>query len=72
MIVDTFSKSLKDNIKPLVDRVNNKFASSVIIDGGLGQGKTTLAVEMADYINSLYGKGLVDLKNILHAFLSQF
>ncbi len=49
-----FSEILAVNIKDLVDRIKFNKASMVIVDGGVGEGKTTLAVEIADYVNSLY------------------
>jgi hypothetical protein len=60
-MIKDFSKKLKENINRLQDRINHKKASAIIIDGGLGEGKTTLAVELADYINSLRGLPEVDL-----------
>lgn len=57
-----FSDKLAENIKDLYLRVkeSNK-AGCIIIDGGVGEGKTTLAVEIGDYINSLDGKQEIDL-----------
>ena len=46
-----FNPMLAENINALkLLRMKIKKASLIIIDGGLGEGKTTLAVEMADYI----------------------
>lgn len=51
---------MKSDLDPrllkIVDRVTERvfdldFAGMIIIDGGVGQGKTTLAVKIADYIN---------------------
>lgn len=39
-------------IDDLIERVDTGKASLLIIDGGLGEGKTTLAIETGDYINS--------------------
>ncbi len=50
-----FSSTLKDNLKDIDERVRLKFASLLIVDGGVGKGKTTLACHAADYINSLHG-----------------
>lgn len=58
-----FSNILLTNIDDLNTRVFTlKKASLIIIDGGLGEGKTTLAVEIADYINSLHGLQEIDIK----------
>ena len=43
-----FSDGLSENIKSLRDRIEAKKASLLIIDGGVGEGKTTLAVECAE------------------------
>lgn len=56
-----FSEILSVNIKDGLDRVKLKKATCIIIDGGVGEGKTTLAVEIADYINELNGFKEVDL-----------
>lgn len=58
-----FSNILAINLVDLNTRVFTlKKASLIIIDGGLGEGKTTLAVHMADYINSLHKLPEIDLK----------
>jgi len=44
-----FSSLLDVNLNSLRDRIAAKKASLVIIDGGVGEGKTTLAVEVAEY-----------------------
>lgn len=49
-----FSEKLGENIQDLVTRVKKGKAAMIIIDGGVGEGKTTLAVEIADYINKHY------------------
>jgi hypothetical protein len=52
-----FHQYLGENIKKQVERVLvKKKASIIVIDGGSGEGKTTLGVELADYINELTGK----------------
>jgi len=56
-----FTKSLKKNIDIQLERVENKRASMIVIDGAVGTGKTTLAVEIMDYINSKTGKDKVIL-----------
>ena len=50
-----FSEKLGENLNDLDDRIQKKFAALLIIDGGVGQGKTTLMVEVMDYINKLHG-----------------
>lgn len=42
--------NLPENLDDLQSRINSKKASLVIVDGGVGEGKTTLAVEVAEYI----------------------
>lgn len=51
-----FSEVVAENIDAQKKRVSNNFASMVIIDGGVGQGKTTLGVLVAEYYQ---GKPLV-------------
>lgn len=51
-----FEPVLAHNLEGLQDRVNKKKASLIIVDGGVGLGKTTLCVHIADYINSLNKK----------------
>lgn len=55
-----FSKELAMNLKDLDDRVKRNKASLVIVDGMIGEGKTTLACHIADYINSLHGKPQIE------------
>jgi hypothetical protein len=43
-----FSKPLDRDILNLRNRIKGKKASMIIIDGGVGEGKTTLAVEVAE------------------------
>ena len=52
-----FSQCLAENLDDLKDRVTLNKAVMIIVDGGLGEGKTTIAVEMADYISG----GEIDL-----------
>jgi hypothetical protein len=49
----TFSQGLADNLDSIKNRVTvqNK-ASLIIIDGGIGEGKTTLAVQISEYLQS--------------------
>jgi len=58
----SFSDALAESLDDLDDRVYklNK-AGMIIIDGGVGEGKTTLAIQIMDYLNQRHGLGLVDL-----------
>lgn len=47
-----FDKTLAVSIDALRDRIERKKSAMIIIDGGLGEGKTTLAVHIADYYNN--------------------
>jgi hypothetical protein len=44
-----FSDKLDTNIEMLKERIENRKASLLIIDGGIGEGKTTLGVHIAEY-----------------------
>lgn len=66
-----FSEKLAENIKDLIDRIKFNKASMIIVDGGVGEGKTTLAVESADYVNSLYGLPEIKLELKDHPQLAQ-
>jgi len=50
-----FSTMLAKNLDALQDRVNLNKTAMIIIDGGLGEGKTTLLLEVLDYINHING-----------------
>lgn len=57
-----FSTILKENLDDIYKlRLKKKFPTIILIDGSKGKGKTTLAVHIADYLNQLAGKGLIDL-----------
>ena len=58
-----FSEVLAWNLKDLDDRVRGKKASLIIVDGGVGEGKTTLIVEILDYINSLHDFPVIEIEN---------
>ena len=45
-----FNKPLQKEINQQLKRLKNKLSLMIIIDGQLGQGKTTFAVQLADYI----------------------
>jgi hypothetical protein len=49
-----FSNILGENINDLIKRIANKKASLIIIDGQMGEGKTTLALLIAQYIELVY------------------
>lgn len=51
-----YSEKLNESLDDQIDRVNKRKASLIIIDGGVGEGKTTLAVEIADRINQVNNK----------------
>jgi hypothetical protein len=53
-----FSKGLDKTLDGLKLRIKRKKASMLIIDGGVGEGKTTLSVEVAEY----YQGSNIDLK----------
>lgn len=65
-----FSEKLGNNIISLYKRIQLNKASLLIVAGGVGEGKTTLAVEIADYYNSLYGLPLINLDLNYHPQLS--
>lgn len=46
-----FSQKLAENIDDLKERIKIGKASLIIIDGGVGEGKTTLAVHIAEYFS---------------------
>ena len=48
-----FSEILSINLDDLLERIDNKKASCIILDGLMGEGKTTLAVEIAEYIEKV-------------------
>lgn len=53
--MEYFSKALQQTCKDLKGRVMLGKASLIIIDGFMGEGKTTLATHVADYFNMLDG-----------------
>lgn len=59
-----FSTKLEENLDHIYTRVfKKKKAGLIIIDGGVGEGKTTLGVEVVDYFNMLHGAPPVDIKS---------
>jgi len=56
---DFYTNCLEEQIK---ERIEINMPSVILIDGGQGQGKTTLAVHTADYFNKKTGLPPLDLK----------
>jgi len=56
-----FSIILAKNLDALQDRVNLNKTAMILIDGGLGEGKTTLLLEVLDYINHINGLPQVEV-----------
>lgn len=54
-----FQRQLAENLDALKDRINKDKASLMIIDGFMGEGKTTLSVHCADYFQG----SKINLKN---------
>lgn len=46
-----FTNPLPERVSAQMQRIFDKKASLIVIDGEVGSGKTTLAVEIADYVN---------------------
>lgn len=44
-----FDESLTSTLNPVYERIQNNKAAMIIIDGGVGEGKTTLACHIAEY-----------------------
>jgi hypothetical protein len=59
-----FTSIIDSNIKDTYDRVQANKASLIIIDGQIGQGKTTLGVHIIDRINHYQKKPPTDLKEM--------
>jgi len=58
-----FSEVVGLNFQDLDTRVENKKASLILVDGGVGEGKTTLLIHGIDYFNKLHGKPPYDIKD---------
>jgi len=58
-----FSEILAFNLQDLNKRVQNKKASLLILDGGVGEGKTTLMVEVLDYLNKINGHPEIEIED---------
>lgn len=65
-----FSEFLTKSLNSLYRRVEIGKASMVIIDGEIGEGKTTYGVHIADYYNKMYGLPTIDLKKNNHPQLA--
>jgi len=65
-----FNKKLAENIDYEIKRVELKKASMIIVDGIVGEGKTTLAIHIADYINHKHGMKNVSLEKSNHPQLA--
>ena len=65
-----FSNALIIAIDKQLERIENKRASLILIDGPVGTGKTTLAVHIADYINQKRGLNPIHLAIKDHTQLS--
>lgn len=61
-----FDSSLATLLDGQISRIDYKRASLIIIDGPVGTGKTTLAVELVDYINKKSGLPEMNLKKREH------
>ena len=66
-----FHAPLDKNLDKLIDRVDGNKASLIIIGGGVGEGKTTLLVEILDYINQRKGLPKISLDVKDHCQLGQ-
>lgn len=51
-----FSEKLAENLDDCYTRIKKNKASCIVIDGGVGSGKTTLGIEIADYFNKKYAE----------------
>lgn len=67
-----FDTAMRDCLdEQIKERINRKFPSLIIVDGGQGQGKTTFLVHCIDYVNSKYKLGDCTLENKEHPQLAQ-
>jgi len=56
-----FNNDLKVNLDDQISRVKDDYASAIIVDGGVGKGKTHNDVQIADYISITNKQGIIDL-----------
>lgn len=57
-----FSERIGVNLDDCISRVKSRKASLLIVDGMIGEGKTTMAVHLADYINKKAGFPPIDFQ----------
>lgn len=58
-----FSQVLVKSLESLMDRIRKGKASLIIVDGNVGEGKTTMGTHVGDWVNVMYGKrGPVDFR----------
>jgi len=68
---EAFDKVLAENLdEQSKDRVGKDFPSLLLIDGGQGQGKTTLMTHVIDYVNKINGLPPASLKISEHPQVS--
>jgi len=60
--IKCFSNPLGLNLWSQIERINNKKASLVILDGGVGSGKTHAGVNIGDWLNKGLDGDFMDLK----------
>lgn len=51
-----FSKKYAENLDDQKDRIKKNKASLIVVDGQVGEGKTTLAIHTGDYLSGAYTK----------------
>lgn len=57
-----FSEIVGDNIEEIIKRIDKKKAAAILIDGQMGEGKTTLAIEVAEFVAKLRNKKVMLIK----------
>jgi len=65
-----FSEKLGVNLVDIIDRIKLNKAGLIIVDGGVGEGKTTLALHCMDYVNKVHGFDPVALEKKFHPQLA--
>jgi len=73
-----FNEPIKRHIDGVLKRIEQNKATLIIVDGQVGEGKTTLAVEIGDYIegkdiifNNQLGMGAEEFKKKLHKCIEE-
>lgn len=56
-----FQESLADSIQSLSKRIDGNKSAMIILDGGLGEGKTSLMIHAMDHCNKIHGLAPVDI-----------